>query len=271
MPADDAFALGLELLAALTPRLTSEFSLRPFLAADLERTLATAMGWTGDPDQHVRRLASEGTRPGLPWAARVPALLDRPTATLPILDALYRDPCERVRRSVANHLNDLSKAEPALAVEVAERWLAAPDDQTERVVRHGLRTLVKRGDPRALALQGFAPPDDLVVDGPRLDAEVVRVGDALTFSLAVTNAGAAPAKVETDYVVHFRRADGTTAPKVFKVATRTLEPGETAAFTRARSFRPITTRTHHLGEHALEAQVNGRRSGRVTFRLVAGG
>ncbi|BAS10887.1 uncharacterized protein YhaZ [Arthrobacter sp. Hiyo4] len=105
---DDCLAL----LAELTPRLTGEFAIRRLLAADLEHSLEIIQGWTAHPDEHVRRLASEGTRPYLPWAVRVPAVVLYSEASLPILDALYRDPSEYVRRSVANHLNDVAGTRP---------------------------------------------------------------------------------------------------------------------------------------------------------------
>nr|BFF17504.1 hypothetical protein GCM10025730_10250 [Promicromonospora thailandica] len=153
---DDAVVL----LERLTGVLTSEFAIRTLINHDPDRALAAALAWTASPDEHVRRLASEGTRPYLPWAIRVPALSARGDATLPVLDALYRDPSEYVRRSVANHLNDLSRDHPGLVVRTAARWLAdpAPDGSTPRLVRHALRTLVKKGDPGALALLGYASP-----------------------------------------------------------------------------------------------------------------
>lgn len=260
---------GLDLLAALTPRLTAEFALRPFLAADLERTLATALRWTRDEDQHVRRLASEGTRPRLPWAPRVRALLAEPQATIPILDALYRDPVERVRRSVANHLGDLAKDHPDLAVEVARSWQAEPDGNTARVIRHGLRALVKRGHAGALALQGFAAPEAIEVSALRLDRDVVAIGEALTFTVTVVNRGEVPARLMVDYAIHYRKANGSTAPKVFKLATRTLGPGEHVRLSGSRSFAPASTRRLHPGTHAIEPQVNGRRFGQRSFELRA--
>jgi 3-methyladenine DNA glycosylase AlkC len=116
------FEDGLELLAELTPRLTSEFAIRTFLDADLDRTLATVLTWTGHEDHAVRRLASEGTRPKLPWARQVPAITRDPRATVPVLNRLYGDESEFDRRSVANHLNDTSRLDPALAVRTAARW-----------------------------------------------------------------------------------------------------------------------------------------------------
>jgi hypothetical protein len=139
-----------------------------------------------------------------------------PEATLPILDALYRDRSEYVRRSVANHLNDLARHAPDVVVAAAARWLAAPDDNTAWVVRHGLRTLVKKGHPGALALQGFQ------------------------------------------------------SAKVFKLTALTLAAGETRTLVKRHAFRPMTTRVHHPGMHALELQVNGLRQGRTDFRVDAG-
>ncbi len=270
--ADDRdFDAGLELLRALTPRLTAEAAIRRFLLRDADRTLAGVAGWTDDEDEHVRRLVSEGTRPFLPWAVRVPALVSRPSATIPLLDALHRDPAEYVRRSVANHLNDLSRVDAELATGTAGRWLeSAPGDvPTTRLVRHAMRTLIKQGDPRALALHGFtAPPEDLVVSGPHPDREALRIGEELTFTCTLEHGGDAPVELAIDYVVHYVKASGRTTPKVFKLTTRTVAPGERVTLTARRSFVQRTTRTHHPGVHALELQVNGRRYGRAEVQVL---
>ncbi|GAA3435308.1 DNA alkylation repair protein [Kutzneria kofuensis] len=260
----DAFDEGLALVADLTSRLTGEFALRTFLAADLDRTLAAALRWTASPDEHVRRLASEGTRPRLPWAKRVPAILDDPQSTVPILDALHRDPSPYVRRSVANHLNDISRADPALAVDIATRWLTT---ETLPLVRHALRTLIKAADPGALSLLGFPPATAVTVVGPTLGAAHVRIGEELPFEFTLRNDGGAEVRLAVDYVVHHRKANGTLSPKVFKLTTRTLAAGESVTIGRRHSFRPISTRVYHAGEHALELQVNGRTFGRTSFTL----
>lgn len=263
-----AFEEALHLLADLTPRLTAEFAIRRMLRADLARTLRVVERWTRHPDEHVRRLASEGTRPRLPWAIRVPGLLDSPELTRPLLDALYRDPSEYVRRSVANHVNDISHASPDLAVEVTAGWTAAPDEHTPRVVRHALRTAVKKGHPGALTLMGFEPATEVSVLGLRLGGDRVAVGDEITFAFDVVNEGTAPAKLVIDYVIHYQKANGSTAPKVFKLTTRTLEAGERVSLSRRHSFRRITTRVFHPGAHALELQVNGEVRDRAEFTLL---
>ncbi len=260
---DDA----LDVLALLTTRLSGEFAIRRLLDAGLERTLEVATRWTDDPDPHVRRLASEGTRSHLPWATGVPELVRRPGVTRPIVDALYTDESEYVRRSVANHVNDLARDDPDLAADIVAGWLERPDGNTPRVARHALRTLVKKGHPRALALMGFEG-SDFRVDGPTVTVDEVPVGGDVRFTAQVTNTGTRPARTAIDYVLHFRKARGALRPKVFKLTARSIAPGETVAVDTSYSFRSRTTRTFHLGEHAIELQVNGRPHGRATFHLV---
>jgi 3-methyladenine DNA glycosylase AlkC len=263
------FADCLALLAQLTPRLSGEFAIRRLLAHDHEAALRAILEWTGHPDEHVRRLASEGTRAYLPWAVRVPALIQQPEATLPILDALYRDPSECVRRSVANHLNDLARHAPDVVLATAARWLAAPDANTARVVRHGLRTLVKKAHPGALALQGF-PPASVVVTALRLDRQVVAIPEELRFEFEITNTDSEDMRLAVDYAVHYRKANGSQSAKVFKLTALTLAAGETRTLAKRHSFRPVSTRVHYPGTHALELQVNGVRHGRTDFQVEMG-
>jgi len=256
----------LALLAELTPRLTGEFAIRRLLAHHPEAALEAILQWTRHPDEHVRRLASEGTRAYLPWAVRVPALVKLPEATLPILNALYRDPSDYVRRSVANHLNDLARHAPEIVVATAARWLAAPDTNTAWVVRHGLRTLVKKGHPGALAMQGFAPASVAVTE-LRLDRQVVAMPEDLGFEFRVSNMGTDGARLAVDYAIHYRKANGSQSVKVFKLTALTLAAGESRILTKRHAFRPMTTRVHHPGMHVLELQINGVRHGRAEFQV----
>ncbi|MCU1477065.1 MAG: alkylation repair protein [Subtercola sp.] len=271
------FDAALGLLADLTPRLTAEFAIRPLLQADLGRALPIIHSWTTSPDPHVRRLASEGTRAFLPWAKRVPALLEQPESTLPLINELYRDESDYVRRSVANHLNDLSRQSPDLAAAVAAEWMLAADSHTAQVVRHGLRSLVKKGHGPTLALFGFAPGHGVTVTGPTLAASAesasvalveVAIGNELPFTVTASNTTAEPAALVIDYVIHHRKANGSQSAKVFKLSTTTLAPGESLSYARRHSFKRITTRVYHPGEHAIEVQVNGVASGRTPFLLL---
>ncbi|MEE2060768.1 DNA alkylation repair protein [Rhodococcus artemisiae] len=264
---DAAFTDAMALLAELTGRLTSEFAIRTLLRHDLDRALTIVAEWTTSADEHVRRLASEGTRPYLPWAVRVPEIVARRGITVPILDALYRDDNEYVRRSVANHLNDLSRDDPDLVVDTARRWLSDPADTTPALVRHGLRTLVKCGHVGALALLGFAPAS-VDVDGPHIVAARVPWSGTVQFTAALRNTGTEPARLAIDYIIHHRKANGASSTKVFKLATRELAPGEQFAIEREHSFRPITTRRYYPGEHAVALQVNGVATAPAPFELL---
>jgi 3-methyladenine DNA glycosylase AlkC len=265
---DAAFDDSLLMLAELTSRLTSEFAIRGLLDHNFDRALAKITTWTTSDDVDIRRLASEGTRAFLPWSTRVPALLAHPRATLPIITALYRDPSEYVRRSVANHLNDLSREQPAIVVETARAWLRAPDENTLRLVTHGLRTLVKKGNTEALALLGYTAVESIVVDGPDLDSATVPFGGTVRFHIGVTNTGSSPARLAIDYVVHHSKANGSQTSKTFKLTTTTLNPGERLDRTRQHSFRAITTRRYYPGPHAIELQVNGLVTGKADFELL---
>ncbi|MFU8947392.1 DNA alkylation repair protein [Mycetocola zhadangensis] len=250
------FDSALELLAQLTVGLTAEFAVRDLLNERPERALSTMRTWLEHEDENVRRLATEGSRAYLPWAKRVPWLIAHPSATQHILNAAYRDPAEYVRRSAANHLNDLSRIDPDLVAATAGRWAEHPDDNTAWVLRSSLRTLVKRGNPEALALLGFSG-DGLSVAQPRLSADAIEWGGTVEFTAEVTNGGSSPAVVAIDYAIGFLRANGSVSPKTFKLGSRSLAPGETVVVTKSHSFRPITTRVYYPGAHFITVQANG--------------
>lgn len=148
----DPFEISMNAQYELTRRFSAEFSIRPFLIHWPKRTLDRLMEWTKDKDPHVRRLCSEGTRPRLPWAKRIPSFMRDPRPTLLILEALKDDPALYVARSVANHLGDLAKDHLDLALAVCERWLEAASSQRKWVIRHALRHPAKKGVKKALQL-----------------------------------------------------------------------------------------------------------------------
>jgi 3-methyladenine DNA glycosylase AlkC len=264
-----AFDDALSLLASLTSRLSSEFAIRTLLRHNLDRALRViGREWVGSSDVDVRRLASEGTRPYLPWATRVPGILRDPERTIPILNALYRDDSEYVRRSVANHLNDLSRDHADLVVATAREWLGVPDAHTGPLVGRALRTLVKRGDAGALDLLGFHQAQVRVTDFT-LNRETVAVGDTLAFAATLRNTGDEAGRLSIDYVVHHRKANGGTTGKTFKLAVRTLAPGEHFTISKTHSFRVITTRRYYPGTHSIELLINGVSAGRREFQLTS--
>jgi 3-methyladenine DNA glycosylase AlkC len=264
----DHVDLSLDAMVTITKRHTAEFAVRPYLERDPERVLARLRVCAHDPNPHVRRWVSEGTRPRLPWGRRLEVFVRDPEPTLALLEDLRDDPEPYVRKSVANHLNDIAKDHPERVLAVAARWLATGGDGTRWVVRHGLRTLIKRGDPAALALLGYDAQAALQVARFALKPKTVRVGQALTIALTLINADAGAHDAVIDLRVHFRRANGASSPKVFKWATRRLAAGDSIALEKSLPMRPVTTRRYHPGRHLVEVQVNGRVLAAATFVLA---
>lgn len=261
----DDVEVALDALKQMTRRFTAEFDIREFLEARYHETMARLDLWADDPNPHVRRLVSEGTRPRLPWGRRLERFQDDPSPVLPLLERLRDDESPYVRRSVANHLNDISKDHPRLALEVAHAWMEGPPDTRRRLVRHALRTLVREADPDALGLLGY--DGDIALDGLFVGDSCTR-GETLPFAFRIYNAGDTPAKVIVDYVLHLTKADGTRTPRPFRVSSRVLEPGAVAAYERAHDFRSTSTRQYYAGEHRLEVRVNGRILGGEDFDLL---
>jgi len=254
----DHFEAAMRAQHALTQRFTAEFSIRPFIDRYPERTLTRLREWTRDPSPHVRRLVSEGTRPRLPWAPRLRALQRDPRPALELLELLKDDPELYVRRSVANHLNDIGKDHPELLNAVAKRWLRGAPAERAWIVRHALRSAIKRGDAGALAVSGFGAKAEVSVRKTAVKPQRVNIGGRVTISFELANRKALPQRVLADLRVHYAKAGGKTSPKVFKLKIVDFAPRETRAFTRKLSLADLTTRKHHPGRHRVEVLLNGR-------------
>jgi 3-methyladenine DNA glycosylase AlkC len=253
-------------LRELTQRFSAEFAIRPFLLAHPQHSFDTLAGWTSDPSPHVRRLVSEGSRPRLPWGMVLKPLVADPSPTLPLLEALQDDPSDYVRRSVANHLNDIAKDHPALVADWLERHLPGAGRERRALLRHASRTLVKRGDRRVLAAWGL----DTRLRGTAVLSVAparIRLGETLAIELSLASSARKPQTLAIDYVLHHVRADGGTSPKVFKGWNLVLAAGEQRVLQRRHPVRPITTRRYYPGRHRIEVQVNGRVVAEAGFDL----
>lgn len=247
---------ALAVLHATTQRFTAEWAIRPFILRHPRLTWDMLARWTADPSEHVRRLVSEGSRPRLPWGEQLKGLIADPSPTLPLLRALQDDPSGYVRRSVANHLNDIAKDHPA----VVSRWVEAhlPGASAERraLLKHASRTLIKKGDADTLKAWGLgrrlAGGASLVVSPKR-----VRVGESLRLDVTLRSTSPRVQKLVVDYAVHHVKASGGTTPKVFKGWTLELGPNEERSLSRSHSMRLITTRRYHAGRHGVDLRVNG--------------
>ncbi|MEM7075121.1 MAG: DNA alkylation repair protein [Pseudomonadota bacterium] len=260
-------AQALETLREMTKRGTAELDVRPFIAATPDRALPVIRAWVSDPNPHVRRLVSEGTRPRLPWGMRLHGLVADPTPMLPALTRLRDDPSDYVRRSVANHLNDIARDHPDLVADIARTWLRDAGADRRRLLRHACRTLIKQGHTAALSAFGFDPPQ-IGKPAISLATPVVRFGETLEFEVTIRATGRASQTLALDYVIHHQKADGTLSPKVFKWTTFTLDPGDARHLSRRHALRPITTRRYHAGPHALSLRINGTDHGYEMFELV---
>lgn len=264
---EDHREAALDLLHAATKRFSMEFYIRPFLNRWPDQTLARLDQWSEDDNYHVRRLVSEGTRPRLPWARNIDIAPDVP---LRFLDRLHADPTRYVTRSVANHVNDLSKVMPDEVVKRLRDW-HAEGRQTPRemdwITRHALRTAVKRGERSALDLLGFRAAEveaRLSVATPE-----VRIGEALRFEVALCHDADLPVMV--DYRLRFLRPSGTSE-KVFKLKSGQLKPGKEQVFAKRHVMKgDATTFRLHPGRHGIVVQVNGRDVAEAEFDLLEGG
>ena len=254
-----------DLLHAATKRFSMEFYIRPFLNEWPEETLARLGLWARDPNYHVRRLVSEGTRPKLPWAAKV--TID-PLLPLPFLDVLHADPTRYVVRSVANHLNDIAKFAPDVVVDRLAQWNGAGRQdakEMEWLSRHALRTLIKDGHPNALILLGYLPDIDIEATLSLAD-DAVQIGEALAFSCTLTTPQ--PRPVIVDYILHFHRPDGRPGRKVFKLKTTKTQADKPLTLNKKHLFKgDATTFRLYPGPHRIDVQVNGRIVAGATFDL----
>ncbi len=265
----DDFDASMEALADLTRFGSAEFAIRPFLAADTPRALAVMARWTAHENEHVRRLASEGARPRLPWAARVPALKAEPTLAAPILEKLKADPSLYVRKSVANHLNDIAKDRPDWLVSRLAGW-QQDDPRTAWIVRQALRTLIKKGNPGALALIGVDHGAAATARHFGITPTTVRLGDRIAITAELVSDAAEVQRLVVDYRVHYARAGGKSAPKVFKLKTFELAAGDTTRLSISQTIRDFSTRRHHPGRHEVELIVNGRTMATAAFDILSG-
>ncbi len=265
------FPESMAALAEMTQRFTGEFAIRPFFRHDLALCLAQFHAWCDHPSEHVRRLVSEGSRPMLPWGGNLPMLLNAPFPTLSLLEKLYNDPSDYVRLSVSNHLNDFSKHHPALVIDTLRRWREqAPEDaRLQKLARHACRTLLKAGNESALEFHGYGSAHALEIEHCELREKSVPLGGQLAYRIVIHNTSKRPLRVMFDYAIHHRKANGTLSPKVFKGRIGELAAGGRWEISGKHSFRPITTRVYHLGQHTFEPRLNGQPFPAKEFTLVS--
>ncbi len=260
----DASLAAMEHITQFT---SCEFAIRPFIIKSPKKILDEMLKWSTHKHPMVRRLASEGCRPRLPWAMALPALKKNPTPILPILENLKNDPSESVRRSVANNLNDISKDNPELVITIAKKWLGN-NPETDWLVKHGCRTLLKQGHQEILPLFGFGAPKNILITDFKILTPKVKIGESLAFSATLTNTAKKDIKLRLEYALYYKKANGSLSKKVFKISEKIYAKASSTPIERKQSFKPITTRKFHLGEHKVALIVNGKEFEALPFELV---
>jgi 3-methyladenine DNA glycosylase AlkC len=258
--------ISIPALEKITQWTSAEFAVRPFLLQYPDRMYAQMHRWSMHDDAYVRRLSSEGIRPRLPWGQGIPVLKKDPSPILLILENLKNDPAETVRRSVANNLNDIAKDHPALVLRTLKSWKGTSEN-TDWIIKHASRGLLKKGNEHALKLFGFDPATTTVRVENLKCGKAVAINEKLNFSFDVTHHGTKSAKVRLEYAVDYITSTGKTSTKVFQIWEKLLQPGITETIRRFQRFADLTTRKHFPGGHRLSILLNGKEVASASFRV----
>ncbi len=269
--AEEHWDLSMQALARFTVKSSAEFAVRPFLLREPKQMMKQMAEWAKQPNEHVRRLASEGCRPRLPWGEALTLFKQDPALVLQVLELLKTDPSPYVRKSVANNLNDIAKDHPAIVLATARRWQGL-HPHTDWIVRHGCRTLIRKADPEALALFGYAEPTGttaLTANASLTAIPPVLAGGEqceLQYALAIRDGG--PVHIRIEYGIDFVKARGHTARKLFLLSDKTVAGGTHLTGVRIHNWADLTTRRHYPGRHRITLLVNGQQVAYTEVELV---
>jgi len=262
---DENWEISVVALGEYTKHFTSEFGVRPFILKNEEKMMNQMLVWSKDENEHVRRLASEGCRPLLPWAPGLPRLKKDPSLILPILENLKEDDSLYVRKSVANNLNDISKNHPEIVIEIAKKWFG-DNKNTNWIVKHACRTLLKQANPAALEIFGFVDSESILLQQFNIDKTYLEIGQDLIFDFNITSTK--QTKVRLEYAIEFVKANGKRNKKVFQISEASMKENEKKSHSKKHSFKNLSTRIHYPGIHSIILIINGKERGSIDFELI---
>ena len=251
-------------LGRTTEYWSAEFAVRPFIIKDEERMMAQMYAWSKHENEHIRRLSSEGCRPSLPWGQALVKYKQDPAPIIPILEQLKNDPSLFVRKSVANNINDISKTHPDLIIKLAKKW-HGKNEGTDWILKHGCRTLLKKGNSDVLALFGYEDAKSVEVKDFALDKKAVSLGGDIVFSFTISSKK--EVKVRLEYGIDFVRLNGKRNRKIFQISEILLKENEEKTYSKKHSFAEISTRKYYPGKHTITLIVNGTEQGCLDFDL----
>jgi 3-methyladenine DNA glycosylase AlkC len=262
----DHFEVSMKAIEKLTQLASAEFCIRQFIIKYPEKTMSQLLTWSNHASPDVRRLSSEGCRPRLPWAISLPRFKKDPAVILPILENLKADSSEYVRRSVANNLNDIAKDHPQLVLDIVAKWKGV-HPFTDQIIKHGCRTLLKRGNTDALHHLGFQSSCRVKTQGLLLSKKKIRIGDKINFSFNFSLLEKSSHKLRLEYGIDYVKSNGKSNRKIFKITEGEFNPNIIYTIERNQSFKELTTRKHYPGEHKITIIVNGQACCSESFYL----
>ncbi len=263
----DDYETSIRAIEKITQFTSCEFVTHPFILKYPDEMMKQMLVWSKHEHWGVRRLASEGCRPRLPWSMALPNLKKDPTPIIPILENLKNDPARFVRLSVANNLNDIAKDNPQIVIDLAKRW-KGESEAVDWILKHGCRTLLKQGNPEVMKLFGFDSVKNIRIENFQISRTKVKVGNSLKFSFNLTNTNGKKIKIRLEYGIYYQKAKGTLARKVHKISEKEYPGNSTTSITRKHSFRVVTTRTFHPGLHQVAVIINGIEFEKHNFELI---
>ncbi|EGT3750432.1 TPA: DNA alkylation repair protein [Clostridioides difficile] len=256
--------LSISALERNTEYWSSEFAVRAFIIKDEERMMAQMRKWSKHKSEHVRRLASEGCRPQLPWGQAISKFKKDPTPVLPILEQLKTDTSTYVQKSVANNLNDISKTHPDLVISIAKDWYGK-NKSTNWIVKHGCRTLLKKGNRDVLALFGYDDTTSINLQDFTLETTSISIGEDLTFSFNIL--AKKTTKTRLEYGIDYMKSNGKRNRKIFKISEVSLKENEKKSYMKKHSFADVSVRKHYPGIHSIAIIINGIEKDKLDFEL----
>lgn len=261
---DENWDISMAALARYTPYASAEFAVRKFILNNENRMMKQMSLWAKNDNEHIRRLASEGCRPALPWGQALPQFKKDPSPVIAILEQLKNDPSPYVRKSVANNLNDISKTHPDLVAELAKEWYGKSIN-TDWIVKHACRTLLKNGNKAIFDMFGFSDPNDITVDGFALSDDSIAIGENITFSFKIT--AKSSSKIRLEYGIDYVKANGKRNRKIFQISEFIFKEKD-KLYKKSHSFKDTSTRKHYTGVHSITLIVNGMERGSLDFILT---
>ncbi|PJZ46561.1 DNA alkylation repair protein [Leptospira brenneri] len=262
----DDFETSMKALEKITVFSSAEFAIRFFYKHHFDKTLKQMQKWSKHKEAFVRRLASEGSRPMLPWGIGIPEIKRNPEIHLSIIKTLWDDENEIVRRSVANHLNDISKLNPNLVLEFCEGKFGK-SKELDKNLKHALRTLLKKGNKKALGFFSYNTKWKPAKIKLTLSKKEVKVGSSLEFEVFLEQTPKDKTKIRLEYKIGFLLSNGSYGHKVFQLGERVLLPKEKIKINKRHSFAPITTRVYYLGTQTISILLNGNEYQLQKFEL----